>query len=185
MALDPKAVAFFFEHAGTAYRPDSETELQGRIRGAMDYARAEAKAQRRGITFEWADDWEIGNHKAYHGDDSAYSDGEPETCEWVRMLDANGDVIGSLGCVDDASAEYRRVIEAELADEVVGKPAPRPLPAVPADFPVRPLSPSEANSAGDPVTCGDCGRTWDDAIATSYTPAPSARCPFEYFHAAR
>jgi hypothetical protein len=24
--------------------------------------------------------------------------------------------------------------------------------------------------------------SWDDSIPTSYTPAPSGRCPFEYFH---
>jgi hypothetical protein len=35
---------------------------------------------------------------------------------------------------------------------------------------------------GDVVTCGTCGRSWDDAVATSATPAPSARCPFEYSH---
>jgi hypothetical protein len=34
----------------------------------------------------------------------------------------------------------------------------------------------------DPVTCGTCGRTWDDAVVTSVTPAPSARCPFEGWH---
>lgn len=34
------------------------------------------------------------------------------------------------------------------------------------------------------ATCGTCGRTWDDSISTStsVTPAPSARCPFEYYH---
>ena len=32
------------------------------------------------------------------------------------------------------------------------------------------------------ATCGTCGRTWDDSIITSMTPAPSARCPFEYYH---
>lgn len=31
-----------------------------------------------------------------------------------------------------------------------------------------------------PVTCGSCGRTWDDAVITSVTPAPGARCPLEY-----
>jgi hypothetical protein len=35
----------------------------------------------------------------------------------------------------------------------------------------------------DLVTCGACGHTWDDAIATAWTPAPSGRCPFEYDHA--
>ncbi len=34
----------------------------------------------------------------------------------------------------------------------------------------------------DIVTDGGCGLSWDDSIITSMTPAPSARCPFEYFH---
>ena len=29
------------------------------------------------------------------------------------------------------------------------------------------------------MTCGHCGRSWDDARVTSMTPVPSARCPFE------
>lgn len=52
---------------------------------------------------------------------------------------------------------------------------------IPKDFPVQPVKPGQ--KAKDPVTCGDCGLTWDDAITTSMTPAPSARCPFEAFHA--
>jgi len=51
---------------------------------------------------------------------------------------------------------------------------------IPQDFPVQPLADNQA--AKDRVTCGSCGRSWDDAIPTSLTPAPSARCPFEYFH---
>jgi hypothetical protein len=51
---------------------------------------------------------------------------------------------------------------------------------VPSDFPVRPLRPTD--KAADRATCGHCGLSWDDAIPTSYTPAPSARCPFEAFH---
>lgn len=31
----------------------------------------------------------------------------------------------------------------------------------------------------DVCTCGECGRSWDDAVVTGWTPAPSARCPFE------
>lgn len=68
---------------------------------------------------------------------------------------------------------------------------------VPADHPVKPLrrgtraytkaSTFHHDDAGDLVrptlaTCGTCGRSWDDAIITSLTPAPAARCPFEYFH---
>lgn len=51
---------------------------------------------------------------------------------------------------------------------------------IPEDYPVRPLQPNEA--AKDRATCGTCGRSWDDGIPTSMTPAPSARCPFESFH---
>jgi hypothetical protein len=51
---------------------------------------------------------------------------------------------------------------------------------IPRSFPVRPLRPTDA--AQRRMSCGHCGRSWDDAIATSYTPAPSARCPFEDFH---
>lgn len=32
------------------------------------------------------------------------------------------------------------------------------------------------------ATCGVCGRSWNDAQVSSWTPAPSARCPFEYDH---
>lgn len=64
--------------------------------------------------------------------------------------------------------------------EGAGEKPPAPMPEVPADFPVRPLGPDDP--ATDRVTCGTCGRSWDDAIGTTWTPAPAARCPFEYFH---
>lgn len=50
---------------------------------------------------------------------------------------------------------------------------------IPADYPVQPQKPIHCERA---VTCGTCGLTWDDAIVTSMTPAPAARCPFEPFH---
>lgn len=34
----------------------------------------------------------------------------------------------------------------------------------------------------DKVTCGECRRVWNDALLSSRTPAPAARCPYEYFH---
>jgi hypothetical protein len=51
---------------------------------------------------------------------------------------------------------------------------------IPNDFPVKPIGPKDY--AKDRCTCGTCGLSWDDAIPTTYTPAPSARCPFESFH---
>lgn len=60
---------------------------------------------------------------------------------------------------------------------------------VPASHPVRPLrrgskAYNAAEARGDLCTCGTCGRSWDDGQPTSYTPAPSGRCPFEYYHKA-
>lgn len=52
---------------------------------------------------------------------------------------------------------------------------------IPADFPVQPIDPNDP-TAKDPATCGTCGLSWDDGKSTSWTPAPSGRCPFEYFH---
>lgn len=53
---------------------------------------------------------------------------------------------------------------------------------VDADWPVQPLD--DDADATYRMTCGTCGRSWDDAIITGITPAPSARCPFEPFHMA-
>lgn len=57
-------------------------------------------------------------------------------------------------------------------------------PEVPEDWPVRPVNISTYAPDHKAViaTCGECGRSWDDSIVTSMTPAPSARCPFEAFH---
>lgn len=54
------------------------------------------------------------------------------------------------------------------------------LPSVPDDFPVRVLQPGDV--AAVRAECGACGRAWDDAYVTQWTPAPAGRCPFEYFH---
>lgn len=54
------------------------------------------------------------------------------------------------------------------------------LRRVPADFPVRPLR--RSTRIFGRCTCGTCGLSWNDNLVTSYTPAPSARCPFEAFH---
>jgi len=37
-------------------------------------------------------------------------------------------------------------------------------------------------TVADWCQCGTCERWWDDSLITSMTPAPSARCPFEYDH---
>lgn len=51
---------------------------------------------------------------------------------------------------------------------------------VPDDYDVTELA--EDDEAVTRLTCGTCGRSWDDAVITSMTPAPTGRCPFEFFH---
>lgn len=51
---------------------------------------------------------------------------------------------------------------------------------IPPDFAVQPLA--VGAEAKDHMTCGHCGLSWDNAIPTSWTPTPSGRCPFEYYH---
>lgn len=51
---------------------------------------------------------------------------------------------------------------------------------IPNDFPVKVIQPDQHDN--NTATCGTCGSSWDDSISTEYTPAPSGRCPFEYFH---
>jgi hypothetical protein len=54
---------------------------------------------------------------------------------------------------------------------------------IPKDYPIQPLTTVRArNKARSLTQCGTCLLYWDDAVSTSMTPAPSARCPFEYFH---
>ena len=112
MAEQQTAVDFFIEHAGFSFDPKVETEEQGKRRCAEALAAAEEWAQEVGVRFDWREDFEVDHQKEF----DCYADGGPETCEWVAAM-LNGELVASLGCVDDATPEYRRVIEAELALE--------------------------------------------------------------------
>jgi hypothetical protein len=113
----PEAVAFFHEHAGFSWNPTTgETPEQGQQRTAERLAEAEAWAEASGYTVEWADDWAVDHVRefdCYEGTDG------PSTCEVARLVDSSGDVVQSVGCVDDATDSYRRVIAAELALEIM------------------------------------------------------------------
>jgi hypothetical protein len=97
---------FFYEHAGYSFDPKTETAEDGRARAARQLAAAETWAERVGVEYRWEDDWGIGSHR------------EPETCEAVVAY-LSGRAVGSLGCIDDADANYRRLIEAEIASEAM------------------------------------------------------------------
>lgn len=113
---DPAAVTFFHEHAGWSYDPATQTPEQGRQQSAYRLAQAERLAVLAGADVEWSPDWDVGSHRDFYGPDSAYEDREPETCENADLKVGN-ELIGSLGCVDDATEDYRRVVSAELAAE--------------------------------------------------------------------
>ena len=108
------AEKFFYTHAGFSYDPKTEPAAQGKRRCALELAEAEAYMQDMGWFCEWSDDWSVGDHTKEY---DCYSEGGPNTCESCVLKDADGHILASLGCIDDASTAYRRVIEAELADE--------------------------------------------------------------------
>lgn len=86
-----------------------------------ELADAEEWARSHDVTVEWSDDWEVGDHRKEYGEE-AYEEGMPDTCEqaviYVPCKCCGQPVVrGSVGCIDDATPEYRRFIEANLALE--------------------------------------------------------------------
>jgi hypothetical protein len=104
--------------------------------------------------------------------------------ELVNLEEKRAEAVAALADIDASiatqSARLRAAQALSTERRKIGQRAAR-LPEVPDDFPVRPLGPNDA--AQDRRTDGACGRSWDDAVATSWTPAPAGRCPFEHFHA--
>ena len=93
-----RAIRFFADHAGFATPP-------GRMACAKRLAAAERYAEEHGWEYRWEQDdvpWD--------------GDGEHPR-EWLvcLLLDADGHVLDSLGGIADPTAEYGRVVKAELA----------------------------------------------------------------------
>lgn len=99
-------VRFFFDNAGFSYDPNVETAEEGKLRTASDLAMAEAWGKANGLTFVWE----------FDHDDSSDGDETPEVRE-ACIAYVDGDVVASLGGIGDATDDYRRVVEAELAVE--------------------------------------------------------------------
>lgn len=117
------AEQFFYDHAGYSYG-NGETPAQGKRRGAIALAAAEAWAKSTGCTFEWEDDSD--GYPPYVKINGAWGfwhdpgDGDwmrIEQCESCVLRDADGTVLASLRGIWDADSNYRRVVQAELASE--------------------------------------------------------------------
>lgn len=107
--------AFFFAHAGYSYGPN-ETPEQGRTRIALEYELAERFGRTAGLSFEW---------EVSDVDSSDFSYEKPAwTLYDCICRDDEGNVRASVGACDFGRdngpyGDYRRVIEAELACEVM------------------------------------------------------------------
>ena len=108
------AYQFFMKHAGTSHNPQTETRMQGKIRGARALAKAEREARDGGFTYAWTID--------PMSDSSDFEDSsEPWQLWQVCMLNADGRIVASLHGIDfgrDGSPygdAYKRVVEAEIA----------------------------------------------------------------------
>lgn len=106
---------FFYDNAGFSYAVN-ESPDSGHLRTAILLAEAERWAKRNDIEVEWRDDWN-GDHSYLEQDE--FDGVAIETCE-VCLISRDGKVLASLGCIDNATSQYRRVVEAELASEVMG-----------------------------------------------------------------
>lgn len=104
------AYHFFLKHAGYSYDPKTQTPAQGRIECAKALARAEAIMHEAGAYVTWEPESYV--------DDSWMEPGRTlDRCECAILRNAEGEVLGLLGMIFDADADYMRVVEAELALE--------------------------------------------------------------------
>lgn len=106
------AIQFFQTHAGWCSPP-------GKMACAFALAKAEADAELLGMRFEWFED-EEGCLGCTCGDKRCKcSTGEAHEVLCCVARDAQGRIVASLGGICEPSHEYKRVVEAELAQEAL------------------------------------------------------------------
>lgn len=94
------------------------------------------------------------------------SEGEVKTMKRARELDNGQDIIDSRDVIARIE-ELEGEIEAEEISEDNGA-------EVQLD--------ESGETREDIATCGECGKSWNDALITDRTPVPSGRCPYESIH---
>jgi hypothetical protein len=107
-----KAEQFFYDNAGYSYKP-GETENEGRIRCAKTLAQFEEAAELAGVEYQWV----IDDCADWSWMDEARKE-EHEAFGCVATLASTGGQTSLWGIVDPSN-EYRRVVQAELAMELV------------------------------------------------------------------
>lgn len=114
-----KQQQFFYDNAGYSWDPKKETEKQGRYNSARRYAKAEMQALRDGVTFQW----EIDPNGCIGCDCGSStcecSSGESHHTFYCIARTADGTDGASLHGICGLTPEYKRVIEAELASEII------------------------------------------------------------------
>ncbi len=100
---------FFRKWAGYCTPP-------GRAACALLLARAELAAEQEGLEFRWEDD---PDGMPRDGLCSCGCGTKIESCECCVCYGPEGEVLASCGAIWDASTEYRRIMEAELASEAL------------------------------------------------------------------
>ena len=125
-----RAFRFHFKHGGYA--------LGQQAQGALEAARAELEMKRRGVVFSWLPDdmadwsWLEGkDEKGRYLFRKAYREGphEVEMCDAMIPCEDHGTdcphavTLASMSGIFDADANYRRVVEAELALDVLANEA--------------------------------------------------------------
>jgi hypothetical protein len=111
---------FMHEYAGYGYRPSIETPEQGRVRVALELARAEYAASKRGAFVQWATDSYPDTSWMDDETRAEFDAGETVMMDAV-LYDEQGAPRASLSgihlCTPWMADPYRRVVEAELALE--------------------------------------------------------------------
>lgn len=113
-----QSIAFFKRHAGFSYDPKKETAAHGRERCARALVRAEERGHAASLSFDWQTD--------PFTDSSDFNDEQPAWTLWECICrNEAGKVVASLHGIDFGrdgqpwGDSYRRVVEAELAQEAL------------------------------------------------------------------
>lgn len=107
--IDWKTVSFFYHHAGWSTPP-------GHVESALGLARAEEEAKRRRWHVRWMNDEDGWSIRREHLQETGEKADEVEV---AILYDRNNNDLAALGGIIDASTEFKRVVEAELAIEAL------------------------------------------------------------------